>query len=589
MSVKYPITNEEIAKMLRYVAAVYQVHGEDQFRIRAYDAAANIIDQLGSPLSELWEAGQLDEIPGLGEKLTGYINELFTTGKVAHFTKELKREPAGMYPLVDLPGIGPKTAAKLAKAFKLTSAEAAVATLKQKAQAGEIAKLPGFTKLSQKKILDTLTKHKVTHDKRLLLYKAITIADGLINYLKESPLVKEAEALGSIRRRLPTVGDIDIAIATDKPEEVTEYLRKNRNISRIIAAGEKLLTIQHVTGLRIDVKIHNPKQWGSLLQHYTGSKLHNIHLRNYAKEKGLSLSEYGIKHDQQLDTFTTEPAFYAALGLQYIPPELREDIGEIELAVKGEIPKLVELRHIKGDLHLHTNIPFPTSHDLGNSSVAEILDKAEALGYAYVGLSDHNPKQSGLTQKERIKAVRRRNDVIDREVAKYFKGRPASLTVYKGLEIDILPSGEIAASDEMLELLDYAIVSIHSQFGQEKEVTTARILKALAHPKVRIFGHPTGRKIGEREGVTADWDAIFEFCAKQSIWLEINASPERLDLPSDLVFLAREKGVKFVINTDTHHESHMDFMKLGVWNARRGWAVRKDIANTSKDFNFNQK
>lgn len=579
MAVKHPISNQEVARQIRYVAAVYVVEGADQFRIRAYEAAANIIEQLGSPLYELWEAGQLDEIPGLGEKMRGYIAELFTTGKVAHFEKELKRAPTGMYPLVDLPGVGPKTAAKFAKAFKLTNEKTALETLKKKAESGEISAMPGFTKITEKKILDALTKKRVEPDKRMLLYKAISIADGLINYLKQSPLVKEAEVLGSVRRRLPTVGDIDLAVATNEVEKVIEYLGKYKYIAKVIASGNKLVSIQHATGLRIDIKIHDPKQWGSLLQHYTGSKLHNIHLRNIAKEKKVSLSEYGIKKGTELETFASEVAFYKALGMQYIPPELREDTGEIELAQKDELPKLIELPNIKGDFHIHTSLPFPTSHDMGDSSIAEILDKAEALGYTYIGLSDHNPKQAGLTPPHRFKAVKKRNEHIDKAVTKFFKSRTPTIQVFKGLEVDILPSGELALGDDALELLDYAIVSIHSQFNQDREITTKRILSALAHPKVKILGHPTGRLIGKRQGVDADWEEIFEYCAKNGKLVEINSSPDRLDLPYDLIRLASEKGVKFVINTDTHDTDHMDFMKMGVWMARRGWLTRKDVMN----------
>lgn len=586
MRVKYPVSNQEIARTLRHVAAVYVANDEDQFRIRAYDAAANTIEQLGSPLSELWEAGQLDEVPGLGEKLRGYFEEWFTTGKVKHFAKELRREPAGMYALVDLPGVGPKTAAKLARHFRLTKAVTAVDQLRKRAEAGEIAKLPGFTSVGEQKLLAALKKERVEPDTRMLLYTAIKISDAIINYVRQAPFVKEAEVLGSVRRRLPTVGDIDIAIATTEPGQVAEYLGAYSQVAKVVAEGKKQLVLQMKSGLRLDVKLHDPAQWGSLLQHYTGSKLHNIHLRNLAKEKGLSLSEYGIKTKDGLENFASEKAFYKALGMQFIPPELREDTGEIEKALQGKIPRLVELGDIKGDLHMHTSHPFPTSHDLGASSIAEILDKAEALGYAYVGLSDHNPKQAGLTVRERIKAVKKRNDLIDREVAKYFKGRQPTLKVYKGLEVDILPTGELALPDEGLELLDYAIVSLHSAFTQEKKVVTERVLRALAHPKVKIWGHPSGRKIQKRDGVNADWERIFEFCAREGKWLEINSSPDRLDLPPDLVALAREKGCKFIIDTDTHHVDHMDFMRLGVWMARRGWLEKKDVVNAAAPLSF---
>lgn len=578
---KHPLSNQEIARLFRYVAAVYVVHGEDTFRLRAYEGAANSIEQLGSPLYELWEEQHLDQVPGLGEKFESYLDELFTTGKVKHFEKEMARVPAGMFPLIDVPGIGPKTAYKLAKRFHLKNPKTALHDLKTHAEMGDIATVPGFTEVSQQKILDALVKEPLEHSGRMLLFSALNIAAEIIALLKKAPAVTHVEALGSIRRRVPTVGDIDLGIATSDPVAVADYLRQSPSILTVTAAGEKQLTIQHRTGLRIDIKLNDPRQWGSLLQHYTGSKLHNIHLRNLAKEKGLSLSEYGIKKGTKLNEYADETAFYGALGLDYIPPELREDTGEIEAATKHVLPTLVALRDIQGDFHTHTNLDFPTSHDMGASSIAAMLEKAEQLGYHYIGLSDHNPKRSNFSASDRLRAVRERNRMIDRQLEAYFGDKKPTMQVFKGLEIDILPSGELALEDEALELLDYAIVSIHSQFDLAAEKTTQRILRALAHPKVKILGHPTGRLLNKREGVRADWEAIFAFCAENDKWLEINASPDRLDLPSDLVRAARAAGAKLVINTDTHHNDHLAFMQLGVWVARRGWAEKKDIVNTS--------
>jgi len=351
----------------------------------------------------------------------------------------------------------------------------------------------------------------------------------------------------------------------------------------------------HTNGWEIDVKTQEPARWGSMLQHYTGSKLHNIHLRTYSLEKGLSLSENGIKKGEKTATYKDEESFYNALGLQYIPPELREDHGEIEAARKKKIPRLVELSDIKGDFHIHTDVDFPSSHDSGAGSIADLLTKAQSLGYTMIGFSDHNPKQSGMNAQERLEAVRQRNEHIDREVEKFAKSSSKKVPrVYKGLEVDILPSGKLALEDEALELLDYAIVSIHSQFipsaqgktpEELRQLMTERILAGLAHPKAKILGHPTARIIPSRPEIECDWEKVFEFVVAHHKYIEINSSPDRLDLPSPLVQRALQFGVHFVINTDAHTVESLDFMKYGVWVARKGWASAENIANaSSKNF-----
>jgi DNA polymerase (family 10) len=288
------------------------------------------------------------------------------------------------------------------------------------------------------------------------------------------------------------------------------------------------------------------------------------------------LSEHGIKRGGKLYKYANEEDFYKALGLRYIPPELREDSGEIEASIKGKLPGLVELKDIKGDLHMHTNIEIETSHDMGVSSVRELLNMAEGLGYEYIGLSDHNPKMKGLSEAARIEVVRKRNEAIDKEIA----SSESSVKIFKGMEVDIRPDGQLAVGDEVLKLLDYAVISIHASFRQNKDEATVRVLRAINHPRVKIFGHPTGRMLNKREGLDYDWERVFEECKRRKIAVEINSSPERLDLPDMLVRQAVKMGVLLVINTDAHEVSSLNGMKYGVGVARRGWAETKTIVNT---------
>lgn len=576
-----PPTNQEIATLIRHVSAVYVVQGVNIFQIKAYDNLANSIDQTSTSLYELWQDKQLDTIPGLGKQFQAYFDELFTIGKVAHFDNILQQVPAGFFPLVDLPGIGPKMAIKLATTLKLTKAETALEKVKTAAEKGKLNGLPGISTVMEKKILETVTLEAKDLPNRTLLITALETADTLKEYLLTSPAITKCEVLGSMRRRLPTVGDIDLAVCSEDPKAVVAHLEKYPHLSKLLATGEKTLAVRLSAGVRVDLKLSPESQWGSLLQHYTGSKLHNIKLRTIALEKDLSLSEFGIKHKGKLKTFEDEADFYHALGMDFIPPELRENTGEIEAAQKHTLPKLVELSDIKGDVHMHTNLTFPTSHDMGSSSIAELLAKAESLDYSFIGFSDHNPKKADLSPAQRLAAVKKRNQEIDEAVEEYFKGRKPTLKVLKGLEVDILGDGNLALEDEALSELDYVIASLHSDFNKDRDTTTKRILKALSHPAVKIMGHPTGRRLGKRNGVEADWETIATFCAENHKLLEINSSPERLDLPYDLVKSCQPTGVKFIVNTDSHQAASLDFMKFGVWMARKGWLTKKDVVNAS--------
>ncbi len=579
---QHNFTNAQVADQLRHMAAAYEVEGADFFRVRAYQNAAESIDHLGANLSDLWEQNRLDEVAGLGESLTSHLDELFRTGKVKHFDQVKKKLPAGMFALLGLPEVGPKTAFKLAKELKLTTARSARSKLLTAARQGRLAEIEGIGPKTAAMLMSVLTqKHSAQEEERLFLPDAAAIAQDVMAFLQTIPAVKETAALGSLRRRSATVGDIDIGVKSEHPAVVLAHLHKFDHVRRWIASGENTASFIHRSGKQVDVKIHQSRGWGSMLQHYTGSKAHNIHLRTLAKEKGLSLSEYGIKKGERLNYFTDETDFYQALGMTYIPPELREDAGEIEAAQKHQLPQLLDETMIKGDLHLHSNLDWPSSHDIGESSLTALFDAAMAKGYQYLGISDHQPKATGLSVADRYRFVQRRNEQIDRALEKWQATHPSKkFYVLKGLEVDIRPDGSLALEDRALDLLDYTVVSIHSAFNQSKSDATRRIKQALQHPKATIWGHPTGRLIRERQGLSFDWEEIWEVCARQHKIIEINASPWRLDLPDSLVRLARERGLRLAINTDAHAVAHLDFMRYGVWVARRGWLPAEAVINT---------
>ncbi len=575
------ITNAEVAQTLRRVAAVFDVKDHDRYRTIAYQNAANAIENLTISAHDLYEQGKLDEIPAVGEALASHLKELFHTGKVRHFDHELKRVPAGMFALMTVRGVGPKTAYKIATKFKLESEKTALSQVKKLIQSGKLAQLPGMGKKSQEKIKASIESSFVK-DKRMLFSEAVPIADKFLDYVRQLKGVVTAEPLGSLRRHVATVGDIDLGIAADEPEKVRQEVLKYDQIDKVISSGESMTRVQLKTGHELDFKQCTPQEWPSLLHHFTGSKLHNIALRSYSLEKHLSVSEEGIKNLKTKKNFLPkdEKELYAHLGLPYIPPELREGEEELEYAKKNKIPRLVELTDIRGDFHLHSDNDYQSSHDLGISPMSEYLDRARELHYEYLGFSDHNPRRelSVADKKKTLEARKKYLLTQYHEYEKRVKTRVPKLLI--GLEIDIRSSGELALEDELLPDLDYAIVSVHNAFDLSKEENTNRLIKALSHPKAIFLGHPTARKLNARPGINVDWEKIITFCRANSKILEVNATPDRLDLPDDLVKMAVRAGVKVCINTDSHQVAHLEFMKYGVWTARRGWSQKNDVLNT---------
>jgi len=477
---------------------------------------------------------------------------------------------------MEVPGIGAKTAFKLVKELKIGS----IGELEKAAKQGKISGLGGFGEQSQADIVKSIEETK-GRTKRQLLPHASGVAEGIIVWLKKDKSVKEADPLGSLRRRASTVGDIDIAVASDKPGEALKHFTAYPNAVRTLEKGDRTASIILPGDVQVDLMVQPPNAYGALLQHFTGSKHHNIALREYAIKHGMSLSEYGIKRLGKLTKYPTEEAFYKSMGMDWIPPELREDSGEIEAAIANKIPKLVEPEDIKADLQIHSNFDIETSHDIGESSMQEIVDKVEELKYEYLAFTEHNPSKSRHNESQILDILKRKREAVDKLNYSIVKNRKGSVQkVFNSLEIDILPEGNLPVQEKGLETLDFALVSIHSSFKISRDSMSKRVLSALSQPKVKIFAHPTARKLNEREGVELNWPEIFDFCKKKDKWLEINADPARLDLPDTLVKEAVKAGVKLSMGTDAHHKDGLDNMPYGVSVARRGWATKQDIVNT---------
>ena len=578
---RFTMTNSEIAKLLRQIAAAYAIFDEKKYRFQiiAYQKASDTIDSITTDLKILTKEGKLDELPGIGSSIKSYLQELFTTGKVQRFDTVLREIPPSVFPLLDIPSFGPKKSYRLVSHFQLNNPTTAIDDLADLAKKGKIANLDGFGEKSQQDIIRAINEYKLglTKSVRMNLPFANELAERMISYLKKSNDVINAFPLGSLRRKKDTIGDVDIAVSTNDPKKVIKYFTDFPHKERILEQGDISAGLI-VGGKHIDLMAIDPERFGSLLQHFTGSKNHNVHLREYALKKGLSLSEKGIKEIStgKMRSFKTEEDFYKALGFPWIPPEIREDTGEIELALINTLPKLIEFSNIKGDFHLHSSFPIEPSHDMGQSTMEEMVKKAVGLNYEYIGFSEHNPSKSKHTVLQTGNILKKRMDEINRLRLKYKN----IIRILSLLEVDILPDGSLAIDEKNTKYLDAMLVSIHSVFNMDKSKMTERVLKGLSHPKAKILTHPTGRLINQRLGYELDWEKIFKYCRSNHKALEINAFPSRLDLPDTLVRKAIKEKVVLTINTDSHAKEQMDLMQYGVSVARRGWATSSDILNT---------
>lgn len=586
------LSNNDIAELLRDVAAVYQMLDESRykFQIIAYQRAADSVEKLSSTVKDYWDDGKLNEIPGVGKSIAEHLDELFKKGESSHFRDMLSRAPRAMFSLMRVPGLGPKKAFKLASAFELGDKDP-IGELKKLAKNGKLRDMEGFGEDSEKLILQSIDEYERKPSERILLNEATDVSERLMKWMKSSSSVLQVSTLGSLRRQCSTVGDIDIAVATDSPEVVMDHFVAFPETERVIERGQHSASII-VKGLfQVDLMVQPSNCFGSLLQHFTGSKQHNVMLREYALKRGLSLSEYGIRplkegsrlafgtfnEKESIYQFSHEKDFYEALGLGFVPPELREGLGEISLAEKGKLPELVTLDDVKGDLHMHSSFDIETSHDVGADSMENMCELAISLGYQYIAFTEHNPSQKGHTEKQVGELLARKQEKILKLNEKLAK---RNFKAFNSLEIDILPDGSLPVRDNAMSFLDFALVSIHSSFRQPKASMTKRILKALSHPQVRIFAHPTARILNKREGIDTDWGQIFEYMAKNNKWIEINGEPHRLDLPDVLVKVAKASGVLVSFGTDSHAKEGLSNMKYSISVARRGFLSKEQCINT---------
>ncbi len=556
--------NQQIAKIFGEIAELLEMKGENVFRIRAYRRAAQNLDGLAKDISTLTEE-ELTALPGIGKDLAGKVREYLESGKVAKH-EELKKDiPVGVLELLKIPGLGPKKAKQFHEKLKVKSVD----ELEQAIAAGKLAGLPGVQEKTIENIRKGIRLVKRGSERRPL-GRVLPLAENIVGLLKEGAAVDRIEIAGSIRRRKETAGDIDILATSEKAPEVMALFVKLPMVDRVVAQGETKSSIITEEGVQVDLRVVAEDSFGAALQYFTGSKEHNIRLREMAVKAGLKLNEYGVFRepgDKRIGG-RTEEEMYKALKLPYIPPELREDTGEIDAAREGKLPDLVSIDDIRGDLHVHTKWS-DGSHDLET-----VVGAARKKGYSYIAVTDHT-KGLGVAHGLDEKRLAEEGKLIDET-----NGKLKGFRILKGTEIDIRADGRLDLSDGTLAGLDIVVASIHSGFGQGREQIMKRLVAAVRHPAVTVIAHPTGRLIGERDAYDVDMEALLREAAKYGVAMEVNAYPFRLDLSDNHVRMAKEMGVPLVISTDMHVTAQFDFMHYGVAMARRGWAERKDVLNT---------
>lgn len=559
------MTNKEIGQKFFQIAKILELKDpNDRFRIIAYERAAQTIENFTEDLNVVYNRGGLKElknIPNIGASIAEKIEELIKTNRIEYLEEISKAVPVNEVQFIQIPGVGPKMAIKIAREIKAQDIE----DLEKKIKAGKTDEI--IKEKTRNNILRGIEiLRKLTG--RMLLTEALPIAEKIIEYLKKETGVKKADYVGSLRRMKETIGDIDIIAASFRPSKLIEAFIKFPGVTQVLTKGEAKSTVIHRQGTQIDLEILPKDEYGSLLQHFTGSKEHNVAMRSFALTKNMSFSEHGFKYAGKLHKFDNEKDVYGFLKMDWIPPELREDRGEIQAALKHNLPKLVEVIDIRGDLHVHSNWSD------GLMTIEEIAKRAEELSYEYIVISDHTVGL-GIARGLDEKRLQERQKEIEKVQKQYPK-----VKLLSSVEVNIKADGNLDIKDWMLEKLDIVTASVHTSFFQDRTTMTGRLLKAISHPHVDIIGHPSGRIIGQREPYEVDWPAIFKAAANHKTALEISAFPNRLDLRDVLCKEAKGYGVKFAISTDAHQIHHLDLMRFGVAVARRGWLEKNDIINT---------
>lgn len=559
------IENIEVAWIMSEIADLLQLKGENVYKVRAYSKAAKTIANLTTDLAVLVDEKRLEQVPGIGKAIAGKIEELLNTGQISYYNKLKKATPSGLLEMLHIPGVGAKMAQDLYKRLGI----ATIAELEEAARQKRIRTLPGMGPKTELNILRGIDMLR-NGVERTTLGIADAISTSFISFLTALNGVRYAGVAGSTRRMKDTIGDIDIVVGADEPEKVLDIFVRHPYVKNVIAHGDTKASVVTMMGVQADLMVVAPEQYWSALHHFTGSKEHNVRLREIAHKKGLKINEYGVftRDGDDLLPIKNESDIYEHLGLPYIPPEIREDMGEIEAAENGELPQLLETTDIKGDLHLHSNWSD------GVSTIEQIVEKARELGYSYVAVTDHS-KSLGIARGLSVERLLEQSEYI-RNLNESMK----DIEVLSGIEADILGNGDLDYPDEILAEKDIVVASIHSGFKQDRDKITGRIISAIKNEHVDIVAHPTGRLVARRDPYDVDIEAVLEAAARFGTALEINASPDRLDLNDIYVRKAAEMGIKICINTDAHDIARMDEMKYGVGTARRGWLEKDDVLNT---------
>jgi DNA polymerase (family 10) len=579
------VENIEIAAFLREMAILLEIKGGvNPFRIRAYRNAVYTVEDHATPLRTLVEEGaDLTDLPSVGTEMASHITELVTTGQLSPLLELAEEIPRSLVALTRLPGVGPKKARKLWDELDITTID----DLEAAAAAGKVAELEGFGEKTQAKILEAIARYR-TRQGRFRLAEVDELIRPLLDWLREDDAVERVEVAGSYRRRRETVGDVDILVISSEHQTVIERLVSYSQVRRVDLAGETRATVHLASNLQVDLRVLDEQDAGAALVYFTGSKEHNIALRKRALERGLSVSEYGVfkladadevdaGEDAVLSTTgrelgervagRTEEEIYECLGLPWIPPELREHRGEIAAAERGELPHLVSLEDIRGDLQMHSDWSD------GKNTIEEMLEACVARGYEYFALTDHS-QALAMTGGLDAEKLARQLDEIAR-----IADRHQEIRFLRSMEVDVLSDGSLDMDDETLASLDLVVISIHSKFEMSAAEQTRRLIRAIQHPATDIVGHPTGRIIGRRDAIEFDLAAVLDCAAENNVAMECNAHPNRLDLRDTHMMEAKKRGVPIVISTDAHRTAELDLMSYGVEQARRAWLTPDDVLN----------
>jgi DNA polymerase (family 10) len=557
------MNNQDIANIFFHIAEILEIQGENPFKIRAYIRAAQAVESYTRELSEVENTEKLKELPGIGEKIALKIKEIIETGKLEMYEKLKKSEFAPLIALLEVPGMGPKHVRLVYDKLGVKTIE----QLEKAARKGKLRDLPGLGEKTEQNILKGIEQDR-RHKERFPLGVILPKAESIVSELKKVKEVKDISLAGSLRRMKETIADVDILVASTKPKPVSDAFTKLPEVENVLSKGATKSSVVTRDGFQMDLRVVKPESYGAALHYFTGSKAHNIRIRSLGVERGLKINEYGVYQGKRSIGGKTEEEIFKSVGLPYILPEIREDWGEIEAAQKGKLPHLIEIKDIRGDLHVHSNWTD------GRSTIKEMAKAAQKSGYQYIALCDHSPT-IGITNGLTPERIMRRKKEIDEENKKLI-----GFKVLNGAEVDIRSNGKMDFEDDILKELELVVGAVHTKFTQPKEEMTKRIIQAIENPYVHIIAHPTGRLIGKRDPYEVDMDKLLDAAKTNGKIMELNAYPDRLDLNDLHCRKAKQKGVKIAISTDSHWIEHLSWIRYGIATARRGWLEPEDVINT---------